>query len=108
MDEAPKFEEGLAALEKLVAELEDGELGLDEALKRFEQGVKLAGHMQKSLDETGRKIEKLGAEGLRPLGDDDDDGAVDEVSAPAKETSASGAAVRKPARGKSPSAPTLF
>ncbi len=100
MDEAPKFEEGLAALEKLVAELEEGDLGLDEALKRFEEGVKLAGQMQKSLDETGRKIEKLGAEGLRPLDDGDEDG----TQAPSPEA----ATTRKAGRGKGPSAPTLF
>lgn len=67
MAEAPKFEEGLAALEKLVAELEEGDLGLDEALKRFEKGVKLAAQMQGALEETGRKIEKLGAKGLESM-----------------------------------------
>lgn len=61
MNEAPKFEEGLEALEKLVAELEGGDLGLDDALKRFEKGVKLAAQMQKSLEDTGRRIEQLGA-----------------------------------------------
>jgi exodeoxyribonuclease VII small subunit len=104
MDEAPKFEEGLAALEKLVAELEAGELGLDEALKRFEKGVKLAGQMQKSLEDTGRKIEKLGADGLRPM--DDEEGAEDaEAQSPAE------GKVRKGQRGKPgspPTPPTLF
>jgi exodeoxyribonuclease VII small subunit len=97
MDEAPKFEEGLAALEKLVAELEAGELGLDEALKRFEKGVKLAGQMQKSLEDTGRRIEKLGADGLRPLdGEDASEGAPAEAK------------VRKGKAGKPGSDPTLF
>ena len=77
MDEAPKFEEGLAALEKLVAELESGDLGLDEALKRFEKGVKIAGQMQKSLEDTGRRIEKLGADGLRPMDQGDAEGGAD-------------------------------
>jgi exodeoxyribonuclease VII small subunit len=103
MDEAPKFEEGLAALEKLVAELEAGELGLDEALKRFEKGVKLAAHMQKALEDTGRKIEKLGAEGLNPAAEDE--GAQDaEAKSPAE------GKARKGQRGKAGSAnpPTLF
>ncbi|HTB23340.1 MAG TPA: exodeoxyribonuclease VII small subunit [bacterium] len=77
MDEAPKFEEGLAALEKLVAELEAGDLGLDEALKRFEKGVKIAGQMQKSLEDTGRRIEKLGADGLSPMDGGDAEGGED-------------------------------
>jgi exodeoxyribonuclease VII small subunit len=97
MDEAPKFEEGLAALEKLVAELEAGELGLDEALKRFEKGVKLAGQMQKSLEDTGRKIEKLGEDGLRPLAEDAAEG----------QAQAEGR-TRKGPRGKPGFAPTLF
>jgi exodeoxyribonuclease VII small subunit len=67
MAEAPKFEEGLAALEKLVAELEEGDLGLDEALKRFEKGVKLAAQMQSALEDTGRRIEKLGPKGLQDM-----------------------------------------
>ena len=73
--DAPKFEEGLAQLGKLVAELESGDLGLDEALKRFEKGVKVAAQMQGALDDTHRKLEKLAASGrLEPL-DDEDGGA---------------------------------
>ena len=34
------FEEHLEALEGIVEDLEGGELSLDEALKRFEEGVK--------------------------------------------------------------------
>jgi len=72
MAEAPKFEEGLAGLEKLVDELENGDLGLDEALKRFEKGVKLSAQLQASLEVSQRKIEKLaqgsdGESGLEPF-----------------------------------------
>ena len=35
------FEEALAALERVVDALEDGNTGLDEALARYEQGVGL-------------------------------------------------------------------
>ena len=59
MAEAPKFEEGLAGLEKLVDELENGDLGLDEALKRFEKGVKLTAQLQGALEGAQRKVEKL-------------------------------------------------
>ncbi|HXC63345.1 MAG TPA: exodeoxyribonuclease VII small subunit, partial [bacterium] len=59
MAEAPKFEEGLAALEKLVSELEQGDLGLDEALKRFEKGVKVAAQLQAALEQSQRKVEQL-------------------------------------------------
>lgn len=76
MAETPKFEEGLAGLEKLVAELEDGDLGLDEALKRYEKGVKLAAQLQAALENSQRKIEKLTAGGLAPFDDEDADDAA--------------------------------
>ena len=69
MAEAPKFEDGLAALEKLVAELEQGDLGLDEALKRFEKGVKLAAQMQGALEQSQRKVEQLASGKLEPFGE---------------------------------------
>jgi exodeoxyribonuclease VII small subunit len=37
----PSFEDALLQLEQTVRELEDGRLGLDEALARYEQGVGL-------------------------------------------------------------------
>ena len=53
------IEESLSDLEKLVTELENGELELDEALKKFEQGVKLSRECQKTLQETEMKIKIL-------------------------------------------------
>ena len=80
MAETPKFEEGLASLEKLVDELENGDLGLDEAMKRFEKGVKLSAQLQSALETAQRKVEKLaqGAEGeavLEPFDDEEEDEA---------------------------------
>jgi exodeoxyribonuclease VII small subunit len=54
-----KFEDGLAQMEKLVEELEGGELDLDEALKRFEKGVKLSQQLNQSLEAANRRVEKL-------------------------------------------------
>ena len=102
MNEAPKFEEDLAALEKLVAELETGGLGLDEALKRFEKGVQLAGQLQKSLEDTGRRLEKLGPDGLTGLAGGQDAGAGDEPGA------AEVSRARKGAKAKPGPSPTLF
>lgn len=82
MAEAPKFEAGLAGLEKLVAELEQGDLGLDEALGRFEKGVKLAAQLQASLEASQRKVEKLAAGGLEPF--DDEAATVADGPAPKK------------------------
>jgi exodeoxyribonuclease VII small subunit len=38
---APSFEAALAELEKIVADLETGDTGLEQALKRYEDGVAL-------------------------------------------------------------------
>ena len=39
----PKFEECLERLEKIVAELEKGDVSLDHALELFDEGMKLSG-----------------------------------------------------------------
>jgi exodeoxyribonuclease VII small subunit len=53
------FEESLEELEKIVAELESGKLGLSEALARYEQGVKHLKACQQLLERAERKIELL-------------------------------------------------
>lgn len=55
----PKFEKDLEKLEEIVAALEEGELPLDEALKRFEEGIKLAKRCEKALGDAEKKIEIL-------------------------------------------------
>ncbi len=54
-----KFEAAMARLETIVAELEKGELPLDESLKIFEEGIRLSKSCLKMLDETERKVEIL-------------------------------------------------
>jgi exodeoxyribonuclease VII small subunit len=53
------FEEALRKLEAIVAQMEEGDLPLEESLKAFEEGVKLAKLCTKKLDEAERKVEKL-------------------------------------------------
>jgi exodeoxyribonuclease VII small subunit len=54
-----KFEDAMARLETIVAELEKGDLPLDESLKIFEEGIKLSKNCLKMLDEAERKVEIL-------------------------------------------------
>ena len=54
-----KFEAALARLEEIVTELESGELGLEQSLKLFEEGVKLARVCNARLEEAERKVEVL-------------------------------------------------
>ncbi len=55
----PSFEDSLTRLEKLVAELEEGELPLDEAIGRFEEGLKLVKTCRSRLEEAELKVKKL-------------------------------------------------
>jgi len=52
----PNFEKDMDAIEKIVAALEEGGLSLDESLKRFEEGSKLALRCEKALQEAEKKI----------------------------------------------------
>src|SRR5215210_2258019 len=53
------FEAGLAALEKIVRELERGDLPLEESLKLFEEGVRLSRQCQERVNQAERRIEVL-------------------------------------------------
>ena len=59
MTEEIKFEKALERLEKIVEDLEAGNIGLDEALKRYEEGIKLVRGCQKTLTTAEKKIEVL-------------------------------------------------
>ena len=53
------FEASLASLEKIVRELEGGDLPLEKSLELFEQGVRLSRECQDRLNEAERRIEVL-------------------------------------------------
>ena len=53
------FESSLAALEKIVRELERGELPLEKSLELFERGVRLSRECQERLQQAERRIEIL-------------------------------------------------
>ena len=60
---AVDFEQQLAALEDLVNSLENGELSLEESLKSFEQGIKVARDCQAALKSAEQKVEVLMRQG---------------------------------------------
>jgi len=59
MAKGKTFEEALKRLESIVQELESGDLPLEEAFKKFEEGVKLSRYCSEKLDQTEKKIEIL-------------------------------------------------
>ncbi len=53
------FEQALAKLQALVHSLEEGDIGLNEALASYEDGVKLLRHCHQLLESAERRIELL-------------------------------------------------
>lgn len=56
---ALNFEESLQTLEKLVTDLEKGDLSLEDSLKTFEEGIALTRHCQTALQEAEQKVQLL-------------------------------------------------
>ncbi|MDP6477776.1 MAG: exodeoxyribonuclease VII small subunit [Nitrospinaceae bacterium] len=54
-----KFEKAMTRLEKIVEELERGDLDIDKSLEIFEEGIKMSRICSKKLNEAEAKIEKL-------------------------------------------------
>lgn len=73
----PSFESGLDELEKIVKEMESGELPLERALELFETGMRVSETCRKQLEEAEsrveiliRKGEKVQAEPFQPTRND--------------------------------------
>lgn len=79
---AMDFEKALQELESIAQELEQGELGLEESISRYERGMKLAGFCHARLEEAEKKIELLqkraGETGSREVGIDAETGEIED------------------------------
>ncbi len=67
-----KFEDALKKLERIVEDLEKGELSLDEALKKYSEGIELSRICNQRLENAKKKIDvlsrnKKGEFELKPL-----------------------------------------
>ena len=58
-DNLKDFEKSLQHLEKIVSNMESGELGLEESLQQFEKGIKLARNCQDTLANAELRVEQL-------------------------------------------------
>lgn len=69
------FEKALERLEKIVEQLEDGKLTLEDSIARFEEGVVLSRFLEAELGRAEQRVQELvdraGAPGTRPWADDD-------------------------------------
>jgi len=57
-----KFEQALSRLEEIVTAIEQGEIGLEESIERYEEGMGLIRHCRTVLSEAELKIQKLQAD----------------------------------------------
>jgi exodeoxyribonuclease VII small subunit len=53
------FEAIIAELEQIAAELEDGDISLDDSLNLFERGIKLSAKANKTLDSAQQRVDVL-------------------------------------------------
>ena len=58
-DKPQSFEDSVAELEKIVAAIESGQIGLEESLAKYEQGMELVKHCRGILDRAEKRIEVL-------------------------------------------------
>lgn len=71
--EAMSFEAAMAELEKVVSQLERGDVGLEESIKFYERGALLKAHCEAKLKSAEEKVAKItlgeggSAEGLVPV-----------------------------------------
>lgn len=61
------FEEGMAELETIAANLESGEISLEESFKAYQKGMELYRGLQEILNEGDARIIELTREGEREL-----------------------------------------
>ena len=75
-DKPLNLEKALKDLETIVEDLESGDLPLDKAMKKFEDGIKLTRNCQAALQDAEQKVEIL----LKSVGGDEEleDFEVDE------------------------------
>jgi exodeoxyribonuclease VII small subunit len=69
------FDQRLARLEAIVAELENGEIALEPSIARYQEGVELLKSCQSLLDGFRKRVEELSADaggGLGPYAGDPD------------------------------------
>ena len=76
-DKLKDFEKSLQQLEQIVNKMEAGDLGLEESLDQFEQGIKLAKNCQDTLANAELRVEQLieknGLQQTVPFDDIDED-----------------------------------
>ena len=98
-----RFEDALNKLEKIVSQLEEGDISLEESLKLFEEGIRLSRFCNQKLDEAEKRVEILvkGKEGtLKPEPFDPSTSSREGPSVNSGETSSAGSGQAYPEEDK--------
>jgi exodeoxyribonuclease VII small subunit len=66
-DPAPSFEKALAELERIVAQMESGNLSLEQSLAAHKRGLELARFCQGKLEAAQQQVKVLEGDVLKPL-----------------------------------------
>ncbi|MDC8786273.1 exodeoxyribonuclease VII small subunit [Roseateles koreensis] len=66
---APSYEQALAELERLVMDMEAGQLPLDQLLESYRRGAELLGLCRSRLQAVEQQVKVLEGEGLKQWGD---------------------------------------
>jgi len=69
-EKTPSFERAIEQLEAITDQIESGQIGLEESLKQYEQGMKLIKQCRSILDAAEKRIAHLGADGAGGLSGD--------------------------------------
>ena len=64
------FEQALANLEKIVTDVEQGKIGLEQSIDQYEQGMKLIKHCRTILEAAEKRIETIAQDTPAPPDDD--------------------------------------
>ncbi|MBQ1861517.1 MAG: exodeoxyribonuclease VII small subunit [Clostridia bacterium] len=59
MEKTMTFEERLAEVETIAAQLEEGKLGLEESMKKYEQGVQMLTALEKELGSAKQRLSMI-------------------------------------------------
>jgi exodeoxyribonuclease VII small subunit len=53
------FEQGLKNLEQIISQVEQGQIGLEDSIEKYEQGMKLIKHCRTILEQCEKRIETI-------------------------------------------------
>lgn len=59
MPKSMKFEDAMRRLDAIVTAMEQGEIGLEEAIEKYEEAMALKSHCQAILDQAEQRIRKI-------------------------------------------------